>query len=149
MTDILTLEELVLELRERYPNITYIEDLEFKWDPKYSKIYYCAKDYTAIYSLLHETGHAVSGHKIFNSDVELLRMEIEAWDAAKHIAKGYSIKIPQEHVQKCLETYRNWLHDRSVCKNCDQATLQRDKFEFVCHNCSYVWNVSASQTDHH
>ena len=55
--------------------------------------------------ILHELSHALLGHKDYQSDFELLKMESEAWDLTMKMGKKYQVKINQDHVQNCLDTY--------------------------------------------
>jgi hypothetical protein len=49
-------------------------------------------------ALLHEIGHARLGHRIYKYDMELLRMEMEAWDIARDLAPRYGVHINEAHI---------------------------------------------------
>jgi hypothetical protein len=97
------------------------------------------------WALLHEAGHAKNDHKNYKSDFELLELEVEAWDYAKKLANKFSIGIDEEHIQNCLDTYRDWLHRRSSCPNCGVVCLQVSSTHYSCHNCHTSWTVTASR----
>jgi hypothetical protein len=48
--------------------------------------------------------------------------------------------IDEEHIQNCLDTYRDWLHKRSTCPRCDSHGLQTSE-QYKCYNCRAVWRV--------
>jgi replication factor C subunit 3/5 len=57
----------------------------------------------------------------------------------------YDINIDDDHIQNCLDTYRNWLHLRSTCPECGIRTLQTDKYTYRCHNCHTIWKVTSER----
>lgn len=100
----------------------------------------------SLWSLLHEVGHAVRHHKSYEADFTLLRLEVEAWEEARIIAKSLDIEISESHIQDCLDTYRDWLYRRSVCPSCSAKCFQQDDFKhYQCFNCHSQWRVSPSR----
>lgn len=96
--------------------------------------------------LLHEVAHAKLGHTSFASDFELLKLEVEAWAEAAQLATKYGFVISENFVEDCLDTYRDWLYQRSTCPNCSTASLQIDKKNlYLCHNCNHSWRVSSAR----
>lgn len=85
--------------------------------------------------LLHELGHAVSGHKKFGTDVERLKMEVEAWEKTKELAPKYGISIDDDLIQNELDTYRDWLHSKSKCKKCGLTCYQTPDGKYHCPRC--------------
>lgn len=98
-----------------------------------------------LWSLCHEIGHALSGHQTFNSDVDLLLKELEAWEEAKKIADRYSLNIDESHMERCMDTYRDWVYKRSACPKCRLKGIQQDITLYICINCQTRWNVSSNQ----
>jgi len=86
-------------------------------------------------------------HSDYTTDLELLLMEREAWEHAKTLEQKHSSEafIDDEHVQDCLDTYRDWLHARSSCPRCDQVGLQHDRFTYKCINCQQAWHISSAR----
>jgi hypothetical protein len=120
----------------------------FFWSPKNNKIVYNKSQIdnsVGTWSLLHEAAHALLEHTSYNSDLGLLKLEVEAWDEAKILAEKLNIKIDNDHIQDCLDTYRDWLHRRSTCPNCGIVCIQTSPIEYSCHNCHTSWNVTASR----
>lgn len=117
------------------------------WSPKTNTITYRADDKSIenMLGLLHEAGHAHLKHLSYDSDMELLMMEVDAWEAAVRLAEKISQKIDTDHIQDCLDTYRDWLHQRSTCPRCGIVSFQETKSVYRCHNCAKHWTVSASR----
>ncbi len=130
------------------PEVTFTEAQTFYWSPKARTIYMnsvALDNEDGRWSLLHEVGHGKLDHQSYNSDSELLRLEVEAWQVAEQIGNQQGIQIDPEHVQACLDTYRDWLYARSTCPTCSLNGLQIDKTAYMCLNCSTRWSVSASR----
>lgn len=85
--------------------------------------------------VLHEIGHALSGHKDYITDVERLKMEREAWEKARELAMAYGVYYDEEFVEGALDTYRDWLHQKSRCPQCGLTRCQTDEGEYFCVNC--------------
>ena len=142
----------ILELiKKNHPSIEFVAADYSCWSPKSKQIFYNQEELLdstnpqAVWALLHEVGHALLNHQSYKFDVELLKMEVEAWEKATEIAAIYNIKIDPEHVQDCIDTYRDWLHQRSTCPECENRSIQQDKQHYKCFNCSQIWTVSNSR----
>lgn len=139
---------LITRLQAQYPNLRFTYGERFYWSPETDEIIYKpdVDDEQAAWSLLHETGHALLRHQSYQSDVELLRLEVQAWERARQVATDVGISIDEDHIQDCLDTYRDWLYKRSICPNCSAQCLQQDDFvHYRCFNCHTAWRVSASR----
>jgi hypothetical protein len=64
---------------------------------------------------------------------------------AVKIGRKYRIKLDNNHIQDCLDTYRDWLHRRSKCPTCGMHVLQKDVRTYQCFNCDASWRVSAGR----
>lgn len=139
---------LVALLQKHYPAISFLAGNAFAWSPADASIMYdlSNKNNGAFaFSLLHEVGHALLGHSVFKNDVVLIKLERDAWDKAVEISGSHGIKIPPEHIEQCLDTYRDWLYARSLCPNCHQCGLQTSKTSYRCVFCPHEWKVSESR----
>lgn len=142
------MQPLIAKLRSEYPGLKYRSAPQFSWSPETGEIFYKkgASDVTSQWSLLHETGHALLGHKNYTADFELLRLEVDAWEKARSVGEELDIKIDDDHIQDCLDTYRDWLHKRSICPNCSTQSLQQgESANYRCHNCHTSWKVSTNR----
>ncbi len=142
------MQELLDELTADYPAITFIQGDTFYWSPKTQSVTYSpgsTQPNIAKWSLLHEVSHGILGHKHYYSDFELMQLEVAAWQQARVLAKQYGIKIDPEHIQDCLDTYRDWLHLRATCPTCGTVSAQKDPSTYECFNCRTSWHVSNSR----
>jgi len=132
-----------------HPQFKFVGGQQFKWSPANGAIYFSQTDLdsspSGLWSLLHELGHALLGHKDFTSDIELIKIERAAWDKAIAVAGGYGITIDPDHVEDCIDTYRGWLNQRSTCPACSQTSVQNESQEYTCLNCGSAWQVPRSQ----
>lgn len=141
-------EQIIDKLVILYPNVKFQTGESFYWSPEKKLIKYnkkLIKEPNGIWALLHEVAHAKLKHISYSSDLGLLKLEVQAWDEAKNIAKTFDIEIDEDHIQDCLDTYRDWLHRRSTCPTCGVVSLQINPTTYKCHNCSTTWSVSASR----
>jgi hypothetical protein len=142
------MDKLIARLRTELPELRFTPGRQFYWSPETSEIFYktAGGGRRAIWSLLHETGHALLGHQSYKADFELLRLEVAAWERARGLADHLGLKIDEDHIQDCLDTYRDWLYKRSICPNCGTKCLQQGDFvHYRCFNCHTTWRVTASR----
>lgn len=135
-------------LMSDFKDISFVEADEFYWSAKNNTVYYNSdrlQKIEGVYRLIHEIGHATSDHKNFQSGVQLLSLETEAWESAKKIAGRYGITIDSEYIENCLDSYRDWLHTRSTCPNCKTVSVEADENVYKCFNCLQKWRVSSDQ----
>lgn len=93
--------------------------------------------------LLHELGHALLDHRDFVHDVDLLHIERDAWEKARQLAQKYEMEIDDDTVETALDSYRDWLHARSLCPRCHQTGLQDNQtLNYYCVNCPARWQVN-------
>lgn len=85
--------------------------------------------------LLHELSHAILGHKAFKTDVERLKIESSAWEQAKKLSKTFDITFDQDFAQSELDSYRDWLHQKSLCKTCGLTRFQTKDGNYHCPKC--------------
>jgi hypothetical protein len=143
------MKTLLKKLRHDFPALSFTQGPRFVWSPVTHQVLYKKSvepdDTTAIWALLHEVGHAVLGHGKYGTDFELVQLESAAWVEAEKLAKRYDHEIDPEHIQDCLDTYRDWLYQRSTCPACTVCSLQTDSKTYTCFNCGTVWRVSKSR----
>lgn len=142
------MQPIIKQIKTRWPELRFKAAEQFSWSPETSEIVYVrgSSGQNAVWSLLHETGHALLGHKNYESDYELIRLEVAAWDKAREVGEDLSIDIDEDHIQDCLDTYRDWLSKRSICPNCSTQSIQQGDFvHYRCHNCHTSWRVSANR----
>lgn len=142
------MESTLKQLRKLHPGLSFKPGQQFCWSPETHEIFYIesAGGDTAIWSLLHETGHALLNHNSYQADFQLIRLEVAAWEQAKQLAATLQLVIDENHIQDCLDTYRDWLYKRSICPGCHAKCLQQDDFvHYRCFNCHTIWRVTPSR----
>lgn len=138
-------DKLIDQLKRDFPRVVFEPSTRFVWQAHNRKITYRPEALTSergVWSLLHELGHARLNHADFDSDIELLQKEADAWQTALELATDYGQEIDDDYIQNCLDSYRDWLHLRSTCPNCFVRCLQTDRHTYSCHNCDASWRVT-------
>ncbi len=142
------MNELIKQLRHDFPALHFAPGDNFSWSPKDQVITYTPKrktDKIDSWSLIHEVGHGLLGHQDYHSDFELLLLEAAAWEKAVELGAKYNVEIDENHIQDCLDTYRDWLHRRSTCPTCSTQSLQSSPTHYTCFNCKSQWQVSPAR----
>lgn len=151
-----SIDKLLACLEQDLPELQFTAGTSFCWSPATRQVIYNksflgsllrdSKGSAGVFSLLHETGHALLGHTRYRLDFELLELEVAAWQRAKLLAEDYGIAIDVDHIEDCLDSYRDWLYGRSICPSCTTKALQLDdQPEYRCYNCHASWKVTASR----
>lgn len=138
-------------LRKDFPDIIFEAGETFFWSPRENKITYTTHQSVAehgVWALLHEVAHAKLGHSNYKNDFELLKLESHTWQKARSLGKKYGVSIDSEHIQDCLDTYRDWLHNRARCSNCGVVTMQRPDGKYQCFNCQNTWQLPKTALNH-
>lgn len=130
--------------KSQFPGINFETGEDFRWSPRTQTVYIgtitCERD---VVTLLHEIGHAIAGHDGYDRDIDLLKLEREAWTVAKNdIAPLFDIGIDEDLVEQALDSYRDWLHARSRCPECNQNGIQQSLHAYKCLLCNTVWRVN-------
>jgi len=138
------MKPLVKKLAATYPDLHFVASTKFYWSPKEQTVYYDTSkdDDQGKWALIHELSHGLLGHKDYRTDFELLQLEVAAWHKAEDVAKLFAVNINQDHIQDCLDTYRDWLHARSKCPACGEHGIQARSGDYTCINCHKTWHVS-------
>lgn len=135
---------LINDIRSKFDSFSFAESDTCRWSPSEQTVYYnLSGEPEDAYILLHEVAHGVLEHQSYDSDIELLQKEVMAWEhAAKVLAPDFNIIIPDDFISGSLDTYRNWLHSRSLCPNCHQNGIQTKNDTYECINCRCRWRVN-------
>jgi hypothetical protein len=138
----------ITELLPHFSEISFVESSRFSWSPETSTIQYDARVLArpdGACRLLHEIAHAKLGHKQYRYDIQLLRLEVEAWRYATALGKQYGQRVSKKTCNRHLETYRNWLYLRSLCPTCGSTGLQDVDLVYGCLRCRTTWQVPPTQ----
>ena len=136
-------EDLAQKLAQDYPDFIFQSSKTARWSSGEKTIFYDDN----IDNLLHELGHAINNHNDFTQDIELIKLERDAWETARKVALHYKLKIDDEIIESALDDYREWLHARSLCPNCKQTGIQSHKtLDYYCINCDAKWRANDART---
>lgn len=138
-------EVIIEKVRSMFPDIKFVNSSESSWSYKHKSICYNKKSSTALYDLLHEIGHMKAGHSKYSSDSELLKYEAEAWEIAQNLAIELGQDMDKKYINKCMDSYRSWIYQRSLCPTCHQVGIETSEKVYKCFNCSNQWQVGHSQ----
>ena len=126
--------EFAERLKADYPKLKFRRGAKFAFRPPKTIV---LGPYEPSWRLLalHEVSHAVLKHKDFRTDVERLKMENAAWEKARELADFYGIEVDEDLIQEELDTYRDWLHQKSRCPKCGLTRFQTPDGIYHCPLC--------------
>lgn len=126
-----------------YPDIHFVVGKTFSWSRDERKITYVTHREEGVSLLLHELAHAILDHDDYKLDIQLLNKELEAWYYAENtLAPKYSVVISEDTKEASLDTYRMWLHKRSLCPECDISSVQTQTDTYTCAVCGCQWRAN-------
>lgn len=143
----ITPSTLLEQIKNDFPLYNFVAGDDYRWSARHQQITFRdIIDIEDIGTLLHELGHAEQQHDSYQLDIELIRLEREAWAyAQKILAPRYGLKIDSDFVEDHLDTYRIWLHQRSKCPQCGLNGFQTTKNTYSCNNCRCLWRVNEAR----
>lgn len=137
---------LLEHVAQDYSDITFTVHSNFEWAPSSKTIFYDPDDPLWKARLLHEIGHADLMHSTYGRDIQLIAHERDAWHHARTVlAPRYGITISGDTIEHDMDTYRDWMHARSICPACSATGLQTDDHEYTCVACRNVWRVNEAR----
>ena len=128
------LQLLTEKLKKDYPDLRFKEGRKFAFRPPRT-IFIGPEEPGAELLLLHEVGPAISGHRDFDVDVKRLKMEVEAWEKARDLANNYGVEFSEEVMEAELDSYRDWLHQKSRCPACGLTRFETPDGQYHCPRC--------------
>lgn len=138
---------LLNQLAKDFPNVTFHSGEQFEWQPETQSVTYSLTDPAFNARLLHEVGHSQLEHISYTRDIDLIAMERDAWQQARTaLAPRYNIEISSEEIDADMDTYRDWLHERSTCPHCESNGIQTGQKEYTCVTCRKKWHVNEART---
>ena len=126
--------ELLDRLAGDFPDLRFVQGRKFTFRPPRTVVFGPSETNEDML-ILHEIGHAVLGHRNFKTDVGRLRMEMEAWEKARELAAEYGVEFVEEVMQDELDTYRDWLHQKSRCPRCGLTRFETPDRRYCCPRC--------------
>lgn len=135
---------IISRLEQDFPDIHFVEGDVFRWSPESRTICYVKGADSAL--LLHEVAHAALSHNKYSYDIDLLKMERDAWETAAQLAIRYHLTLDPDLVEEMLDSYRNWLHERSICPNCQATGVQSGQCNYICLACNDTWRANEARS---
>ena len=129
--------KLLGRLKTDYPDFLFKNGQKFAFRPP-KTIFIGPPQPNFALLTLHELAHAFCKHKSYDTHIERLKMESEAWERAKTLAAHYGITWDDDFVQSQLDTYRDWLHTKSLCKTCHLTRFQTPDGAYHCPRCDML-----------
>lgn len=137
---------LINRLQKDYPQFSFVPADEFWWSSTKQTIYFDPKAVHSLAFSLHELSHAILEHEGYQYDIDLIKLERDAWHYAQEVlSPKYDITIDEEVVQDNLDSYRTWLHARSTCPECQATGLQTKSQHYRCLACDTIWRVNEAR----
>lgn len=140
---------IFLAIKNKYPQFDFKVGDQYYWSPSSNTIFYKALADKPLevdnVSLLHELSHALLGHAHYDKDIELLKMEREAWDKTVELASLYKVDILENDIEEALDSYRHWLHARSICPNCNAIGHEAANKIYKCIACGEKWKPNEAR----
>ena len=121
-------------LEETYPDFTFRPGHKFLFRPPKS-IYYLESDENFRLLLLHELAHALLGHFSFSRSLERLQIERDAWEKTRELCNLHSVPFDEALAEAELDTYRDWVHQKTLCKTCGLTCLEVNSESLFCPFC--------------
>ena len=130
-------ETFLAKIKQDYPKLRFREGIKFAFRPPRTIILESKDKDEPFWELLtlHEVSHAILGHKNFRMDIERLKMEVEAWEKARELADFYEVTVDEDLIQGELDTYRDWVHQKSRCPVCGLTRFQTPDSRYHCPAC--------------
>jgi hypothetical protein len=137
---------LLNRLRIDHPQFAFEPASEFWWSAAKRTIYIDPDaPHTQAFSL-HELSHALLDHQGYEYDIDLIKLERDAWEYARtELAPLYQLEIDEQVIQVNLDTYRDWLHARSTCPDCSATGIQTKGQAYRCIACGHTWRVNEAR----
>lgn len=136
---------LLSKLKADFSHLHFRISESFCWSPEEQTVYYNTGDAHGDGLLLHEVAHGLLKHRQYSRDIELISIETEAWTKARTLAAAYGVALNEDTIQDHLDTYRDWLHARSRCPQCEATGLQTQRSQYRCLACGHHWRVNEAR----
>jgi len=136
------MQKLIKKIASDFPELVIESGNRFQFSPPNHLYYDPSTDYSlteAKLLLLHELGHYLIGETDYSTDIELIEIEAKAWAKAREICAKYQIDYDEDFAEDRLDSYRDYLHYSSLCKNCQLAGYQDKQKQYHCPLCGATW----------
>ena len=124
-------------VKSSYPDFSFRPGKKFLFRPKRSIFYQTSlapgENFRLL--LLHELSHALLGHFSYDTALSRLKIERDAWAKTRLLCKEFSVPFDASFAEDNLDTYRNWVHKKTLCPTCQHTCLELDGERLFCPFC--------------
>jgi hypothetical protein len=120
------------KIKNDFPSLRFVEGPRFLFRPPRTVVYVSGGSQLLF---LHELGHALTGLYDFKTEVERLKIEALAWEKAKELASNYGVSVDEDLIEEELDSYRDFLHQKSRCPECGLTRFQTPDGNWYCPRC--------------
>lgn len=128
-------------IKTAYPEFTFRPGRKFLFRPKKTICYLEADDNFRLL-LLHELAHALLGHFSYDKSLERLQIERDAWEKTRELCEKHSVPFDESIAETELDTYRDWVHQKTLCKTCGLTCLEVSPESLYCPFCQKTYKKS-------
>lgn len=133
------MQNLISKIANDHPELEIELGERFQFTPP-NHLYYSDEPYECPeLLLLHELGHYLIGDTDYSTDIELLEIEAKAWAKARELCEHYKVEYDEDFAEDRLDSYRDFLHQASLCKTCQLSGYQDDRGNYHCPLCGATW----------
>lgn len=118
------------KIKSDFPSLRFTPGPRFLFRPPRTVIYVADPPETLLF--LHEIGHALIGLYDFKTEVGRLKIEVLAWEKARELASSYGVPVDEDLIEGELDSYRDFLHQKSRCPKCGLTRFQTPDGVFHC-----------------
>lgn len=124
------------KIKTDFPSLNFVSGKKFAFKPPRTVVFSSLDESEdSVLLLLHEIGHYLTGRYDFKTEIERLKIEVLAWEKARELCAKYNVEINEGLIQNELDTYRDWLHQKSRCPSCGLTRFQTSDGKFHCPRC--------------
>lgn len=125
-------------IESAYPDFVFKKGKKFLFRPKKTVFYLKENDHFPLL-LLHELAHALLGHFSYQTSLERLKIERDAWNKTRSLCEEHSIPFDESFVEAELNSYRDWLHQKTLCKTCGLTCVEVSPESLFCPFCQKIY----------
>ena len=137
----------IKQIQTDFPKLKFVLGEDFIWLSDQSTVIY--KSLNTLEDkmiLLHEIAHYQLDHHAYHYDLDLLKKEAQAWDMVRtSLAPHYKVQIDETFIEDMIDSYRDWLHQRSLCPKCNLVGQQIGLTGYNCLICGLQWQVNQAK----
>lgn len=140
MSETSSFHTLLKALRQDFPALRFRQGERFTFRPPRT-IFYNPLLPSADLLIFHEIGHALCGHCDYQTHIRRLEIEAEAWAKGKEVIDShpnYQVTYNPDFAEDQLDTYRDWLHQKSLCPTCHLTRCQTPDGKYHCPHCELL-----------